>query len=375
MTCSLKRCFKIFLIIFALILLTLISLLQRREMIENEITTEHVRTYFKPPFLLTRHYYDKDSNDSLPMNQLLDMNNFTFYNNCPKLCTKNGSPYLFAFVHSAASHFKRRKLARKTWVSLSTQIQLKFRVAFLLGDPDDSFIQKKIDRESEKYQDIIQGNFVDTYEHLSYKHLMGYKWVLNYCRNVTFVLKVDDDAFIDIFALILYTQKKLIISNQHPKDILCCSVFPQGTPVYRNGRYKLTYKDYPYDTLPKYCSGLAYIVTPDVINDLYYASFKVKPFVWIDDVFVTGILPSVYSMRHLNIKDEFTYIPFKLRRWLMNKVVKPSPYMIGDLEEHFEKKCLIFHLWNKTVMAWKWKMVNESQILIINHNQSLKLEK
>ncbi len=39
------------------------------------------------------------------------------------------------------------------------------------------------------------------YRNLTYKHIMGLKWVSTYCSNAHTVVKVDDDTFVNIFQL------------------------------------------------------------------------------------------------------------------------------------------------------------------------------
>lgn len=52
---------------------------------------------------------------------------------------------------------------------------------------------------------------------------------------------------------------------------------------------------YPDDNYPDFCSGTAYLMTSDGAAKIYSASNKTK-FLWIDDVFVTGILRERYDV-------------------------------------------------------------------------------
>ena len=57
-------------------------------------------------------------------------------------------------------------------------------------------------KENTDYGDIVQGNFVDSYHNLSYKATMGNLWVSHFCKQAEFVVKTDDDMFIDLFEVI-----------------------------------------------------------------------------------------------------------------------------------------------------------------------------
>lgn len=81
---------------------------------------------------------------------------------------------------------------------------------FLLADipPTERYIsQSQIDDESARFGDILQGGFIDAYRNLTYKHMMGLKWVAEQCDMFQFVIKVDDDIVFDVFQLRDYLEK------------------------------------------------------------------------------------------------------------------------------------------------------------------------
>lgn len=61
----------------------------------------------------------------------------------------------------------------------------EFKLVFLLGLPapsNDTEVQGKIDEEVEKYGDIIQEGFIDSYNNLTLKSIMMLKWITNKCN-------------------------------------------------------------------------------------------------------------------------------------------------------------------------------------------------
>lgn len=58
-------------------------------------------------------------------------------------------------------------------------------------------LQVSLESENDQYHDILQGSFKDTYRNMTYKHIMALKWVLYYCPGVRYVLKSDDDTFVN----------------------------------------------------------------------------------------------------------------------------------------------------------------------------------
>ena len=65
----------------------------------------------------------------------------------------------------------------------------------------------KVQEESEGFQDIIQGNFHDSYHNLTYKNVFGLLWVSTFCEQAEFVIKTDDDMYIDLYEVFTITRK------------------------------------------------------------------------------------------------------------------------------------------------------------------------
>jgi hypothetical protein len=42
---------------------------------------------------------------------------------------------------------------------------------------------------------------MDTYRNLTLKHMLAYEWTLDHCPEANFVLKADDDTFVDTIHL------------------------------------------------------------------------------------------------------------------------------------------------------------------------------
>ena len=60
-------------------------------------------------------------------------------------------------------------------------------------------IQTKIKEEAEKYGDIVQGAFTDTYRNRTLKVILGLKFAAVFRKLARLLIKVDDDALVNIF--------------------------------------------------------------------------------------------------------------------------------------------------------------------------------
>jgi hypothetical protein len=55
-----------------------------------------------------------------------------------------------------------------------------------------------VKQEDADFGDIIQFNFCESYRNLTLKTLMGFKWATEFCSNAHFIMKTDDDVYVNI---------------------------------------------------------------------------------------------------------------------------------------------------------------------------------
>ncbi|PIK39379.1 putative beta-1,3-galactosyltransferase 1-like [Apostichopus japonicus] len=92
----------------------------------------------------------------------------------------------------------QRKAQRESCLSVKVARGRNVRSVFLLGKPKEEKLIAEIKAEQEIYQDILMEDFDDTYKNLTLKVLMGMKWASEYCSNASWVMKVDDDVYVDL---------------------------------------------------------------------------------------------------------------------------------------------------------------------------------
>jgi len=54
----------------------------------------------------------------------------------------------------------------------------------------DLEVTARIVEESEVHHDLIQGNFIDAYRNMTYKHVMGLKWATYFCQNARYTMYI-----------------------------------------------------------------------------------------------------------------------------------------------------------------------------------------
>ncbi|XP_044764064.1 beta-1,3-galactosyltransferase 5 [Coccinella septempunctata] len=243
-------------------------------------------------------------------NNLFDIADFTFLlkpdaNVC--LSNEKYAKNLRAtiIVTSHINNVEVRSAMRRAF-SENDLYQLGVCRVFLLGiTPDNKYInQKAIEDEARRFGDIVQGNFHEAYRNLTYKHIMGLRWVNQYCPNTQFVIKMDDDIVVYFTKLLELLEKfdanKEFLSGYVLKDLKVKRI--------KANKWYVTKDEYAPEIYPQFVSGWLYIITPAVSKKLEQLARQEKYF-WIDDVFVTGILAEKINLKIYDIKEIFTDHP------------------------------------------------------------------
>ncbi|XP_070593034.1 LOW QUALITY PROTEIN: beta-1,3-galactosyltransferase 4 [Erythrolamprus reginae] len=216
----------------------------------------------------------------------------------PASAAPSSSPgLLLVLVSSATGHAGRRTAVRRSWGSARAAGGLAVRTVFVLGLPgqEDAAAQAALEREAAEHGDLLQGRFADTYANLTLKTLTLLRWADARCPDARFVLKADDDVFLNLPALAAHLRtldprQAAYLGRVHWR------VAPSRDP---RSRHHVPASLYPASIFPPYCSGSAYVLSAPAASAVLTAAAHV-PLVPLEDVFVglcarhAGIAP-----RHL----------------------------------------------------------------------------
>lgn len=233
-------------------------------------------------------------NSSKDLNIYPNSNSFTFFSDHPFLifnksvCGNSKDISLIILIHSAPKHFEYRNAIRRTWASYNTSYHLStFRRVFLFGKVSLQPLQAQLEKEHSIHGDLLQSNFIDSYQNLSLNTLHGLKWVQEYCRGAKVVMKVDDDIIIDMFNVMPQIVYKYSSLRRH---VFCNQL--NRSPIYRNLKSKFVVKANQFKDLrffPPYCEGKTVIFTSDLIIPILQQAAH-TPMFWIEDVYVYGLV-------------------------------------------------------------------------------------
>lgn len=189
--------------------------------------------------------------------------------------------------------------------------EFRIKRVFLLGlAPKDKYTtQNAVVDESRKFNDLVQGNFLESYRNLTYKHVMGHKWVAERCENAKYVIKMDDDIVVDLYKL----RGVLLDFKWSNENVMAGYVLKNMKPIREpHNKWFVRSEEYGAAIYPVFLSGWLYITTPRISQSIFQLSHRV-PYFWIDDVYITGILAAKLKTKHVNLNRLFTVHPEFLR--------------------------------------------------------------
>lgn len=236
--------------------------------------------------------------------RVINPHDFKYIHNVANACIGR-TIELVVGIPTRADSFEARQAIRETWGQYGSVPTNNAVVLFFLGSKEEQNLQEKINSEALKYKDIVQENFIDSYRNLSLKTVALMRWVSIYCADSAFVLKADDDMYINIPRLVMKLREQ---RKRGPMFIL--GAVHYNTEPFRDQKNKwfVTFDEYPSNMFPNYMSGTAYAMTSTAAIRLYVESLYVKN-LFLEDVYLTGIVADKAAVPRVKEAD-FTWGKF-----------------------------------------------------------------
>ena len=263
--------------------------------------TSVIRDSTKVAFVKDIPHTVSNSNINL---QMITTNSFNYILHPGDVCDSDTS--FFVYVYSHPAHHQNRELIRATWGNLTLYHPIKISLLFFGGLSNETTINKAIEVEGKKFQDIVQSSFLDTYRNLTYKAISAMKYITENCETVKYIIKTDDDIFINMFSAIELLQRRIQMYLYKRKELICYFHIHAVAARERDSKWYVSEEEWPLLEYPKYCSGASYIFTPDFALSVLKLSNIIKYF-WLEDVYITGILQSLMHVHQIDIKSSFWF--------------------------------------------------------------------
>ncbi|KHN84944.1 Beta-1,3-galactosyltransferase 1 [Toxocara canis] len=216
-------------------------------------------------------------------------------------CTKRyPNLKMLIVVLSAVENFETRKIYREMYGDHFYK-ERGVVTLFVVGRSLNNSINEKILEENYAHHDIIQQNFLDAYKNLTLKGLAWLQFVVDYCSNVQYVMKTDDDVVFNLYGLVDYLRIHFSNSSRiDDENRFICGMMHNLTAPRDPSKWCVTRDEYKFDEFPPYCMGLQYIITPRIAAKLLEASVGEK-FIWIEDYFFTGQIGQKINAKYHDI--------------------------------------------------------------------------
>jgi len=233
-----------------------------------------------------------------------------------ELCSSEDKLRLLVVIYSSPVHYERRKVIRRTWGRAFAAFP-GVRFFFLLGQSPKG-LEQDIIKEAQEHNDIVQEDFVDTFQNLTVKATFMFKWITsNDCLTAKFLFKADDDTFVNPEQLwaslehsllhsattksLLPFFKKSLLSSNSKEQLVTSSPLSESIDYLVMGKVMKTVPDrdythkhylpskfYPLNIFPKHLSGSGYVVSMSIVPLLYECMLR-TPFMNLEDVMITGL--------------------------------------------------------------------------------------
>ncbi|XP_029369170.1 beta-1,3-galactosyltransferase 2-like isoform X3 [Echeneis naucrates] len=208
----------------------------------------------------------------------------------PHRCLQE-KPFVILMIPVAPSNREAREMIRTTWGKETTVLGQVVSHYFLLGVSKDRdvHLEEEVLEESRTHQDILQSNFVDSYNNLTIKTMVMFEWLSSRCPNASYAMKIDSDIFLNV-------QKLVGMLLKAPQHLYMTGRLERDAAVLRDrtSKWFLPLSVFPESTYPIYPRGLGYVFSLDLPQKIMEASSHIKA-LFIEDVYV-GL-----CMRHLGI--------------------------------------------------------------------------
>ncbi|XP_030001252.1 N-acetyllactosaminide beta-1,3-N-acetylglucosaminyltransferase 2 [Sphaeramia orbicularis] len=214
-------------------------------------------------------------------------------------------PLLLMAIKSTELNFKNRQAIRQTWGQagwVAGQNRVRddggegkrgayVRRVFLLAKESIDELGVDVSQllllESQRYGDILQWDFKETFFNLTLKDVLFWDWFNHHCKQIQFIFKGDDDVFVNSPVMINYLLDQLRKPQKHAAimDFMVGEVIGAAKPNNINTSKYFIPKTFYKGLYPIYAGGGGVVYSGILARRLHNISKRVHLFP-IDDVYV-----------------------------------------------------------------------------------------
>lgn len=206
-------------------------------------------------------------------------------------------PMLLMAIKSQVGNFENRQAIRETWGRGGAvrgeggAWRGPVRTLFLLGRQDGATgphpdLSSLLALEHQRYGDILQWDFRDSFFNLTLKDLLFWRWLRQRCAGAAFVFKGDDDVFVRTGALLDFLQERWEERNRtRGLELFVGDVIVNAMPNREPATKYFIPESFYKGAYPPYAGGGGVVYSSSLALRLLEVSERVRLFP-IDDVYL-----------------------------------------------------------------------------------------
>ncbi|KAK8665646.1 hypothetical protein V6N13_005809 [Hibiscus sabdariffa] len=167
-----------------------------------------------------------------------------------------GDVELFIGVLSAGNHFAERMAVRKSWMQHKLIKSSKAVARFFVALSGRKEVNVELKKESEYFGDIVIVPYLDNYDLVVLKTVAISEYGVR-TMAAKYIMKCDDDTFVRVDSVIKEAKKF------GDKSVYIGNMNYYHKPL-RNGKWAVTYEEWPEEDYPPYANGPGYIISSDI---------------------------------------------------------------------------------------------------------------
>ncbi len=215
---------------------------------------------------------------------------------------------------------------------------------FFVGKSPESV--DTLHEESARYDDILHFDVIESYLNNTLKVLAVYEWVRTRCPNAFYLLKVDNDVYVNVRRVLQETKGFASL----PGNIYSFYGFQESTPWVKRNK---TLKQYvPCDIYPfqkfqfEYVYGFATLLTLPLIEDVHSVAMCIRG-IFIDDLYLSGYIPhilgaNIHNWTSLNANTVIKKLPNISWSLIENSTITPE-LTIDEIQRIHQEKLQSLH--------------------------------
>ncbi|XP_023190031.1 beta-1,3-galactosyltransferase 1-like isoform X2 [Xiphophorus maculatus] len=251
---------------------------------------------------------------------------------------KTATPFLILMVPVAPANLEGRDTIRRTWGGKKMVLGRLVETVFIVGLPggvDANQQQARLKQESERYRDLIQSNFQDSYRNLTIKTMVMLEWLAQHCAKASFMIKIDSDMLLHVDNLVA-----LLLDPETPKENYMSGLVWWHSPVSRNpfNKFYMPSHVIAEPVYPPYPLGMAYVMSLDLPKKILSVSPHIKP-IYIEDAYL-GLCLNRLGVSPTNPPDQrmFQVIPrHPLSRCNLSKVIATTTTSMSQMQIYWQR--------------------------------------